>query len=205
MPVQAQSIIDRVRTQLIDTGSAQRWTDAELLKWLSDGQRTLVAAMPEASSTISNASLVAGVRQTIPADGHVALRINRNANGRSCNAVPRDLLNIQYPTWTTDAASATVKHFFIDEVDKRYFYVYPPNTGTGTVELVYSVMPADLASTTSLLTVRDIYQTPLFDYVMARAHQKDSDFAAGQKTAEMYMQSFVAFLASNRTEPNRSA
>ena len=46
MAVTAQTILTRVRTQLIDELTQQRWTDPELLRWLSDGQRTLVAMDP---------------------------------------------------------------------------------------------------------------------------------------------------------------
>lgn len=204
MATTAQSIIDRVRTQLIDTGTSPRWSDTELLAHISDGQRAIVAVRPEASTTLVSRSLVAGAVQTIPADGHATLTITRNTSGRACSEVTRQLMNIQYPTWTTDTATATVRHYFVDEADKRYFYVYPPNTGTGSVELLYSVMPSDLASTSSTLTVRDIYQTPLFDYVMAKAHQKDSDFAAGQTLSAMYMQSFIAFIGNTQSDPERS-
>ena len=85
MTVTAQTIIDRVRTQLIDE-DAVRWTDAELLRWLSDGQRAVVAFSAGASSTTAVKAMVAGTRQSIPADGHMLLTIVRNLSADQVTA-----------------------------------------------------------------------------------------------------------------------
>jgi hypothetical protein len=199
MAVTAQSIIDKVRVQLIDTGTTQRWTDAELLYWVSDGQRAIVAALPQASYKVTTVSLAAGTRQSLPADGYKLLDVTRNLTsggvaGAPCTSIERTILDRQYPTWHSANASASVLHWTYDQNDPTAFFVYPRNTGTGSVEVVYSFMPTDITSTSSNISVRDIYQTPLIDYVLYRAHSKDSDFAAGQQLAAGYLQAFTAFL-----------
>lgn len=203
MSVLASSIISRVRTQLIDNGSTYRWTDTELLQWLSDGQRTIVAAVPAAAPKVVTKSLVAGTRQSIPSDGYMLLKVYRNlpaggAAGAPCQMIDRDVLDRQNQTWHSTTPTSAVKVWMYDTIDPAGFYVYPPNDGTGSVEILYSYMPPDIASLTSTLDVRDIYQTPLFDYVMYRAHSKDSDFAAGLGLATSYMQSFTAFMAAQQ-------
>lgn len=200
MAVVASSIISRARNQLADTGSPQRWTDAELLNWISDGQRAIVVADPTASQTVTTVAMVAGTRQTLPSGAHKLIHIYRNLSvsgtpGKACSYVPLSLLDTQYPSWHTDTAVAAVTHWSYDENDPVGFYVYPRNDGTGRVELNYSVMPIDLATTSTTITVRDIYQTALVDYVLFRAHSKDSDYAAGQALAAGYLQSFSAFIA----------
>lgn len=198
MSVTAQSIIDRVRIQLIDNGSIKRWSDSELLLWLSDGQRTIVTASPGNSSSTEVVPLVSGTKQTIPSDGNMLLYIVRNTNaagtvpGRAVRIVSREILDAQNPDWHSSTASATVQNYIFDPQEPLIYYVYPPNTGAGYVELVYSHLPADMTSLSSTLVVQDIYQTALFDYVMFRAHQKDSDFAAGQAVASNYLQLFMA-------------
>ena len=199
MSVTAQSILDRVRTQLIDTGSTQRWTDAELLKWLSDGQRTIVAAVPWSCQKVTTVSMVAGTRQTLPSDANTLIEVIRNLSstgtaGAPCTMIERSILDRQYPTWHTADSSPTVLHYSYDMNDPQAFYVFPRNDGTGSVEVNYSVMPVDITSTSANITVRDIYSTPLVDYVLYRAHQKDSDFAAGQQLAGAYLQAFMAFV-----------
>lgn len=201
MPVAASSIINRVRTQLVDNGSALRWTDSELLGWLSDGQRNMVSLVPHAAPRAANVALVAGTRQTIPADGWRLITVYRNTDvgggpGPAALEVPRSVLDIQYASWTASGGTATVTHWCYDERDPAAFWVYPLNTGTGYVQINYSYMPPDVASTSSTLSVRDIFQTPLFDYVMFRAHSKDSDYAAGQQLAAAYFSSYQAGLAA---------
>lgn len=190
MTVLASSIINRVRTQLIDNGSTQRWSDSELLGWLSDGQRAVVAIIPHAYPQNADVALVAGVRQTIPSTGWKLINIYRNTSGASCFYIPRSVLDMQQPSWPTSTAAAAITHWMYDDNDPQAFYVFPPNTGTGVVNMTYSVMPGEISSTSSAITIRDQYQTPLFDYVMFRAHSKDGDYAAGQQLAGSYLQSF---------------
>ena len=199
MPVTAQAIIDKVRVQLIDTGTTQRWTDAELLYWVSDGQRAIVAALPQAAYKVTTVSLVAGTRQSLPADGYKLLDIPRNlasdgTAGAPCTSIDRAILDRQYQTWHSAGATSGVLHWTFDPSDPTSFFVYPRNDGTGSVEVLYSYMPSDLVSANATINVRDIYQTPLIDYVLYRAHSKDSDFAAGQQLAGGYLQAFTAFL-----------
>lgn len=204
MAVTAQSIIDKVRLQLIDpSGASSRWTDAELLDWVSDGQRAVVAYTAGASSITYVHTLVAGTKQTIPSNGHQLLTVVRNmaadevTPARATRIVTRDILDTQNPHWHTAASSSVVQNYVFDLQEPRKFYVYPPNDGTGKVELVYSVMPQELTSGSDELVLQEIYQTALFDYVMFRAHQKDSDFAAGQAVAQNYLQLFLSYLTQN--------
>lgn len=198
MTVAASSIIDRVRIQLIDLGSQKRWDDSELLKWLSDGQRTICEINPASTITRATVSLVAGTRQALPADANMLLNVIRNMNsdlltaGRAVRAAAMDLMDTYNPSWHTDTPNRVVQNFVYD-IDERWtFYVYPPNDGAGKVELTYSINPEELTALTDNIIVRDNYQTALFDYVMFRALQKDSDFAAGTQQAAVYLSLFNA-------------
>ena len=205
MTVAATSILTRVRTQLLDTDTSQpRWTDAELLNWLSDGERTIVAAIPWAYQQTTTIPLVAGTQQQLPPPSNTLIDVigNMNADGSSgapCVMLDRSILDRQYLGWRTSTnASQAVLHWCYDENNPRVFYVFPYNNGSGQVLLNYSVTPPDHVSTSENIYVLDIFQTALVDYVMFRAHQKDSDFAAGQQLAGMYMQSFSAFLDARK-------
>lgn len=209
MTVLASSIVTRVRSALIDNGdngAPQRWPDADLLRYMSDGQRTIVAAIPRASSKVAVISLVAGTRQSIPADGHCLLSAIRNMGvggstpGASVMLEPRAILDAQYLTWHSDTATASVVAYTFDMSDQAGFFVYPPSLGTSKLEINYSVLPPELAATTDPLTIKEIYQTALYDYVMYRAHQKDSDYAGGQAVAAGYLNSFTAFMTSNHQD-----
>ena len=203
MAIVASSVINRVRTQLIDqgaNGAPLRWSDPELLKWLSDGCRTIVAIANNASNKVTPHRLVAGTRQTIPANGHSLLGVTRNTNadgtkpGRAIRIISREIIDAQNPDWHADRANSVVRNYIYDPEDQRAFYVYPPNDGSGYIEINYCVMPPDVTSVDDTLVLQDIYQTPLFDYVMFRAHMKDSDYAGGNGPAQGYLQSFMAFM-----------
>lgn len=198
MTVLASAIIDRVRNQLIDTSADQRWSDDELLSFLSEAQKAVVAAIPVAYTKTINHPLIAGTRQPIPADGYVALTVMRNVDGRAVTPVPRTILDMQYPDWHTEDPEEFVRHFFVEPNDPRAFYCYPPSDGLGQVVIVYSAVPADVTSLSDTLSLEDIYTTALFDFVMYRAHQKDGDYAAGQGVAAGYLAAFAAFLNAQR-------
>lgn len=194
MTVVVSSIIDRVRSQLIDTGTVKRWTDDELIKWVTDGERTVVAIAPGASSVNATVELIPGTLQFIPSNGHMLLSVTRNTGGRAVRVIGRELIDGFNPDWHVATASSTVQNYIFDPQQPRQFYVYPPNDGTGSLDIVYSIMPAERTALTDTLEVIDLYQTALVDYVMYRAHQKDSDFAAGAGIAANYLQTFLAFM-----------
>lgn len=201
MAVLASSIVNRVRTQLVDNGSTLRWTDSELLGWVSDGQRSIVSLVPHAAPRTGIVNLISGARQTIPEDGWRLITVYRNATstggpGASVLEVPRSVLDVQYASWTNTSGQAVVTHWCYDERDPSVFWVYPLNAGGGYLQINYSYMPPDLASTASPLDIRDIFQTPLFDYVMFRAHSKDSDYAAGQQLSSAYFSAYQSGLAA---------
>jgi hypothetical protein len=83
----AQQVIDRARHLINDVASSfvagLRWTDAELLQWLTDGQREIVTLKPEANPATELFIVVGGApRQQL--DPAVADRLIRvEANGAS--------------------------------------------------------------------------------------------------------------------------
>jgi len=206
--VLASAIISRVRTQMIDLGLSGplRWGDTELQQWIADAQRTIIAAAPRASSTVVTIPLVAGTRQTIPTNGYVFLKayrnmgVSRNTPGNALEVVPRELMDTQYPTWHTATAVTNPPIVIFDPSDPTAFYVSPPSDGTGSMEINYSQGVADFTADTQPLIVSDIYQTPVFDYTMFRACQKDSDYAAGQQIAATYLNAFQGFLKAVMTD-----
>lgn len=194
MTVAASVVLARVRSQTVDERTPYRWSDAELLRWMSDGQRTIVAINPSATATTATRTLSAGTRQTGPTDCYKMLTVVRNTSGNAVYPVPRELLDRQYPTWHADAQVAQVKHFFIDPADDVAFYVYPSNNGTGSVTITYSKHPPELTTVNDNLSVDDIYQTALIDYVIFRAYQKDSDDSSGAPLAAQHFAAFNAFM-----------
>lgn len=199
MAVAASTLITKIRAQLIDDGTTPRWTDAELLRLLSDGQRTIVSIDPTASATRTSVQLASGTIQELPSGGNKLLRVIRNMGtggatpGRAVRVSSLDHMDAQDPDWHTVTATEVIKNFMVDPEDDSIYYVYPPSDGTGYVQINYSKTPAELTSTSDNLEVGDVYQTPLFDYVMWRAHLKDSEMSQ-PAIATQYFQAFQLFM-----------
>jgi hypothetical protein len=195
--VTAQTIINKAAIQLTDIANI-RWTRAELLGWLNDGMRQIVLIQPNASSTTVSRLLVAGTRQTIPADGWLLLQIYRNMGttgttaGRAIRIVSRELLDAFNPNWHTATAAAEVRNYIYDAQDQTAFYVYPPNTGTQYIELNYSAQPANLTSESQVIPIFDVFQSALVDYILFRACSKDAEYAPGLQLAQNYLSTFAS-------------
>lgn len=209
MAVLASTIIARVRRQLVDEKSIQHWSDTELLGWISDGQRAIMIASPSLNEVTQSLKLDAGTRQTLPAGAHILLSIKRNMGtdgltpGRAIRVVAREVLDTMNPDWHSAPKVATVENYVYDPEQQVSFYVYPPSNGNGYIEASFAKIPSELSASTNPIEVSDIFQTALFDYVMFRAHQKDSDYSAGDNKAQMYLQLFTAFIGQqNNTQVN---
>jgi hypothetical protein len=209
MTVLASAIISRVRAQLQDTNAAQyRWSDAELLGWISDAQRAIVAMVADAANSVQPLPLVAGPRQALPSGVYTLLGVTRNlvavadttpqqyTSGPAVRLVKREVIDAQNPNWPSYSPNATVKNYLFDPQDKQAFYVVPPNDGTGIIEVNLSQMPADVTDDSQALTVQDIYQTPVTYYTLAWAHLKENDYAGGVQVSAAYTQAFEKFLMS---------
>ena len=197
MATTAQTILDKVAKELHDINGL-KWTRAELLAWLNDGLRQVVLFQPTATNTVAAVKLSAGTRQVLPAGGWLLLNVVRNMGtdgrtpGRAIRIVSRELLNGFNPDWHTDTATSAVRNFIYDLADQTNFFVYPPNDGTGYVEINYSNQPADLTSESQTIPMFDVYQGALMDYIMYRTCLKNVEYAPGAQLAAGYLATFMA-------------
>lgn len=210
----AQYVLDKAVIQLNDLTSV-RWTRAELLKWLNDAQRQIVLMQPNSSNVTAAMKMVAGTRQTIPADGWLLLDVYRNMGtagttpGRAIRIVSKELMDGFNPDWHSDTAATVVKNYLYDIQDQTAFWVYPPSNGMGYLQVNYAKVPADLTSESQAIGLNDILQTVILDYIMYRACSKDAEYAPGLQLAQGYWSTFTAALgakenAETTNSPNLS-
>ena len=198
--VTVNSVIAKAQTILQDT-TGIRWPDAELLGWLNDGQREIVLYKPNAFVKNTPIKLVGGTKQTLPADGVQLVDVVRNMGlngstpGRAIRITMREILDSQVPNWHLATASSEVKHYMYTMLDPKTFYVYPPqpDTNQGYAELIYGAAPTE-ASLGGTITLDDIYQTILVDYILYRAYSKDTEYAADQNRAAAHQSAYIAAL-----------
>lgn len=192
MAVTPQSIINRAKTTLLDETNV-RWTDDELLKYLNDGQREIVMFKPSSFTKNESVQLEAGSKQAIPTGGIEFVEAVRNMGttgdtpGRAITPARRRDLDVTRPDWHGDGnQDVEVKHTLYDSRNPKNYYVTPPNSGNGYIEILYSASPDEVVLADSDITLDDIYQTPLFYYTLFRAHSKETESASPDRAASYY-------------------
>ena len=198
--ITVSSVVSRVATLLQDSTNI-RWPQAELLDYLNDGQREIVLYKPNAFVKNSSVKLITGTKQTIPADGVQLIDVVRNLGtsgttpGKAVRITMREILDAQLPDWHTITGTAEVRHYMYSPLDPKTYYVYPPQPAAnqGYVELIYGAAPTD-ATLVGTITIDDIYQTVLVDYMMYRAYSKDSEYAADANRAQAHQAAYIASL-----------
>lgn len=216
MAVTVASVIADAR-QILQDASSVRWTDAELIGYINDGQLATAVLKPTAFVKVSAVRLAAGTRQALPADGIQLLDIPRNMGaagntpGRVVTITGREELDAANPRWHATAPAVDVRHYMYDLEDPKHYMVYPPQPASsqGYVELVYGAVPPAAVSGGNL-TIGDEYKAAIVDYVLSRAFSKDSEYTAGSNKHTLHRQAFIAAVtgkwqAEAATNPNRTA
>lgn len=205
MAFTAQNVLQRVVITLVDP-NAVRWTTAELVRYLNDGQRDIVLVRPDATAVTTTMSLAAGARQTLPSAGAKLLEIIRNTSGtkRAIRLVSRAVLDAQSPDWYSKTGVTDIRHYTFDPREPRTFYVYPPAASTGaSVELIYSGYPTEITepsagalytAVSGNISVADIYVNALTNYILYRAYSKDSENTQNAALAASFYQLYQTLL-----------
>ena len=211
----ASTLIGNARLVLQDA-AAVRWTDAELLGWLNEGQRQTVIVKPDASSTVATMVLAAGTKQAIPStwlrllDGVRNMGTTGAAPGKVVTLVPRHVLDAENRDWHTAKENAVIRHLVYDERTPRIFYTHPPAKAGTYIEASYSIAPTDVALVSNAIALDDIYAAPLTDWIIYRAWLKDAEYASDPQRAQWHYRAFFEALGIKvqndaRHGPSRNA
>lgn len=205
----ASTIIGRARVILRDEDSADyTWTDAYLLGVLNDGQRATVLLKPDSNVTNSAVQLAAGTKQTIPTGGIHLVKVTRNMGSAGTTAgKPIHLVDMEQMGFLEDfhdaTASPIVESYMYDDDDPTHFYVDPPQPATPYyIEMVYTSNPTDIATTATAISLNDVYQGALLNYLLFRAYAIEDD-ANSKALSDTYYNLFLADLGmKTQAEPN---
>lgn len=191
MTVSVQSVLARAGQLLLDLGF-DRWTTDELLLWLNDGQRELVAKVKkDAKVRTYTHTLAPGAKQDNPADCVEILDMRQNDGGNVITPCDRTALDRFAPDWMVKPTDSKVKHW-MDDQQPNTFYVYPAQNATpATVVMTYSAVPNQVGLTDNI-DVREIYADNLLNFILYRAFSKDAEFGGDAARAVAYYQAFSA-------------
>jgi len=204
MTVSVQDVVDRAREILKDS-SGIRWSDDEFVLWVNDAQREVVLYKPDAAATTAVLTLATGTKQDLPAAANRLLRVVRNMSaasggvgGRVIRIVDREALDSQNPDWHDPSATgwaahgSVIKHYTYDEESPKTFYVFPGvKSGESVyIEAIYSSDPTSVTISDNL-SIADIYANAILDFVLYRAYNKESEFAADRSEADARYTKFL--------------
>lgn len=173
MSIQASTILDEAAVTLLDV-AGRTWTPSDLLGYLNEAMRVTAGAKPDFYVIEAPVTLAVGVIQMLPADGITLVDVPRNTGGRIVTQVDKTLLDESNRFWPAATKQAQVEHFTTDPRNPLRYTVFPPNNGAGVVDLVYSAVPPQIMYAAEELPVLDSYQSALFNFVLAKAYQKNS-------------------------------
>ena len=202
--VKVVDIIDRAVVVLNDTTNV-RWTKSELLLWFNDAQRAVVNRRPDSNSVnedyvTAGQAAAANTKQTLPSTGLRLLKVVRNTDGAAVTHIRQDILDEQVRNWHDTSVPVTdVRHFIFDDRDPKSFYLYPAPATTHSVEIVYSVAPADISvsdfdTDVQTIALDDTFANALLDYMLYRAYSKDAEYAENAQRAQNHLQIFESAL-----------
>lgn len=203
MKADAQTIIRKAASTLKDV-KGTRWPAPELVQYLNDAQRAIVARRPDATAVTEEVQLVAGPRQTLPSAAATLIDLPRNAAGRKrqITRVDQRILDATSPAWYSGAPSEEIKHFMHDPRDPRVYLVFPPARAVAKVELQYAARPADVATpagpTSAFVAgqcaLDEEWADAIYHFILYRAYTKDAEFGANAAMATSQLGLFKAEL-----------
>lgn len=196
------AIVSRARDKANDETPDFRWSDAKALQYINDGQVAVVEVLPHAYTLTAIATAQPGTRQTLAGlnllDGLTVVDVTRNFSadgltpGRPITKRDRVWLDDGRPGWHSEVG-AQAYHWMQDDRDPKAFFIYPGKSA-GKLEVVYSAVPAGLASLDSEITLDDIYANALQFYLLFSMYSKDATHNRGQQLATTYYGLFAQSL-----------
>lgn len=178
MPRSAGQILTRVRRTLLDP-TGVTWADPELLDYLTVATTATCNVKNDAYRVVYDIPLVAGYVQQLPTSlgsgsapppGLAVFEIYANTNGPACNQVGRELLNNANPDWVRATPQVFVDEWMTDTRDPSRFLVNPPNTGAGSLKILYGAVPPVLSTLNDPIVLPDTYEAALWAYTLALAY-----------------------------------
>ena len=190
-------VVSAARDVLLDPVPTT-WADPTVLRWLNDVLAAAADLKRDILPQIVTVPLVAGSVQNLPAAALQLLEPYYNtASLTACTISPMTPLQRKNPAWRSTTAAVDALDVFIDERTPLIFHVFPPNTGTGSIQALCGVTPVlteagfvfPLNTSTVPLPLPDQYRQAIVDGLVSKALGANTRRQDIQK-AQWYWQKF---------------
>ena len=208
MATKVRSILNRVAAILHDEAHT-RWSEAELLEWLNDGQRVIARGpVTDAYVIRDNVTAVEGSVQTLPSNAIRLIDVIRNvSDGSAIRQSDYAIVDMLRSTWRLDS-TGPAEVFFYDDRNPKQFEVFPPQAGGELIEVLYNGEPEN-AQITGEIIINNLYADSLIDYVAYRAFSKDTEDVSSLNRSTAFYNAFLigtglGDATDRQIEPRRS-
>lgn len=192
----AKQVIDHVSFILKDPENV-RWLRPIVLDYVNEAQLAVVRMLPSANRVRTTIKLQEGTLQELPDDALSLISVVKNVcegvPGRAIRLATRSVFDAMFPDWHDAWPEDVVQNYIYDDREDTQFEVFPPNDGTGEVEVVYSAIPKQVEEEETL-SIGAEYSTIITNYVLYKCALLDSDFNGTQGLAQYYYQLFLTEL-----------
>lgn len=203
MALSASTILSRAAKTLLDELGVE-WSAAELLDYLNATLRFICLLKPDAYVLNEAVSVVPGNTQTIPENGYQLLRAICNViddeDGRAITKIEANHLNRIDPDWPTHVGEV-VKHFMFDPRNPTTYSIYPAidfdEVSSPMIRIEYVATPDSITSGQNI-TIKPIYETPLYWGILAFAYTKNAK--RGDIVKENKYISLIAEVLGNKSK-----
>jgi hypothetical protein len=197
-----QDVITRVRRIFGDEAAVQV-TDADVIRWINDGQIEIIKQNDAALQKTNYVDLVLGQAQySLPADLMIlrSLRYKLPDMTSYCNLRYKSMQQFDESIDGWDGTSYTQSHpvFFTMYEDKAILFPVPDGSMVQGLKVLYNQKPTDVANLADALSLPLIYHNTILKYCMWQASLLDED----HEPALMYKTDFhddMNMLVNNET------
>lgn len=187
-------LLRRFQTIMMDYKGI-RWSVGEAIDWINDSASEIVLRRPAARAITEIVELVSGTKQSANSGTAQLLDVIRNIRadgtpGRPIRISDRQQIDDAEPNWH-NLRPAPTRHYMIDERSPTSFYVYPPALLGSMVEVLASKPPPKVELPEDTIDMRSEFINAMLNWMMYRAHSKDSEYSQGNMAA-LHYQAFTA-------------
>jgi hypothetical protein len=186
-------LLRRFRNIMLDMKSV-RWSEPEAIDWMNDGATEIVLRRPAARAITERVALAPGTFQRASEGAAQVMDVIRNIGsdglpGRTIRIADRQQIDDAKPEWHNMRAAPT-RHYMVDERSPTTFYVYPPAIDGAVVEMLVSKPAPTVLSADDTLDMRPEFINAILNWMIYRAHTKDSEYSQGA-VAALHYQAFT--------------
>lgn len=195
-------VLDAVRTVLLDNFAYgdNSFSDSELVGFFNRAMDFCADLSSTCNPVTKEVSLVAGVTQTIPANGgriNGFLHNNLDASFKagpmtyrpkhSPKEIDYSLLIRQIPSYASEKPSAGVAHVCYDPSQPKSFVVYPPNNGQGRLMVRYTEYAPHVASKDDENPLGQEFNEALINFTIYLCLSRDGEDTGNSARADAFL------------------